>query len=1307
MAYENYTENSEGFVGFSGHLEHFNPQFGIVKLGENRATGFGVFAGFTGTDSGSTRHVVNLPPGLRSSGYVAVIFENGEPVLKMYKGTALIAAGDTVTYNGTTATAASFIGFPSDTHWQNPTYWVTVEGGTTTGGGIDFQDENGNALGDASTATLQITGTTNEVEVTSGVSSDIATYTIGLPDDVLIAGTLGVTGATSLSSTLSVSGVSTFNADVDLENNNILDVRQIELSAISPRTATTDINFNLRNGSENALEFVNADNPGVVYMSIRTTQSNLDGVHIDRDFYIDNLQTSLSADVIVKNADGKLFFRTLNSALLTGGDINVTNTDLSAQFPMQLTGAASNIISIADNHFLRKNINETTTGTFTAAGLRTSGNLLVGATGSETFHRDSLPVANQENFHLLMLDDEQVDGEFTDRVKRKQVFATGIFNSGGLNIQSDTDLVAGQNLSFGTGTQANVLNVEDVVRTDLTTSDYQFVKTPLKVGAEDVTGSDAIMQVTNVVPNSGTITTREFLKFNDGASNGPGTNSFKRINFTTGGTSVPALVINNDDTDAGLNAPFIMTDGVASDFSGVGKVVAMNRAGFGDLTGSGGEGVFPHFTSNSQTKVMFAGVGNETSVYFGGGSSGNNTQVIVGPHVTWNFQGTVTNNNTVGTTVNVPYHELGGGTALNNMPMGIFDTYTDHAGNTTTARSFAISPTTIALQLGSTNANTPLIQASGNQAKQQAEIFVASSVTDADTNSPTIGTKEHLPLRIGALAINTPVVGAYDSFNSTYSGGSNPFQQNFVEGILQTMVLASGQSAPTQEAHMLPTVSAVRELVDSITVTPFSTSEEFRTLNYGLGTTAFTGTSGADETFTGVPSLEVFSDTGSNAYDDATSNALTNNEAIVVKTSSGFSHINPIGLGLALQDDFTANRPAAIGFLTGTKDIFKGTSLRAVIDMMLRPPLETTTQILYNGSAANVFFETGYQVDNQYVVSVGSVENAGPGPTLSDATLTVSKTTSNIALASVATGVEGTSASVTTTGTWLGGNTSGTVNVTLDLDEGGEIAQANNPVILSNNTSLEGFFKLTATVPNLDASQPSEEDSHQINIVHRSFVICSDFDWTTAIEQGTLTPASTYGDGNTYFAANGTTSSVTQGTGTNEAGHVWLAASQGEADSITSVFTPITGGASYQSIDGSETSFSNLEHRTPSTAGGAATDLSTYGGRLMPGGELRNPSNDDMLKGNFFSSAAHNSGNNFFYLVVPASLFTSDSEAVTAQFQTAGGTLAGVKIVMNSGGTAPADFFYTNQYGVQTKYTVFQAASPGSHPITQIMKMVV
>ena len=1312
MAYENYTQNSEGFVGFSGHLEHFNPQFGIVKLGDNRATGFGVFAGFTGTDAGSTRHVVNLPPGLRSSGYVAVIFENGEPVLKMYKGTALIAAGDTVTYNGTTATAASFIGFPSDTHWQDPSYWVTVEGGTTTGGGIDFQDEDGNALGDAATATLQITGTANEVEVTSGVSSDIATYTIGLPDNVLIAGTLGVTGAASLTSTLSVNGVSTFNADVDLENNNILDVRNIELTAISPRTATTDINFNLRNGSENALEFVNADNPGVVYMSIRTTQSNLDGVHIDRDFYIDNLTTSLSADVIVKNADGKLFFRTLNPALLSGGDINVTNTDLSAQFPMQLTGAASNVISIADNHFLRKNINETTTGTFTAAGLRTSGNLLVGATGSTTFHRDSLPIANQENFHLLMIDDEQVDGEFTDRVKRKQVFATGIFNSGGLNIQSDTDLVAGQNLSFGQGTQANVLNVEDVVRTDLTTSDYQFVKTPLKVGSESVTGNDAIMQVTNVVPNSGTITTRRFLELNDGSGGvGSGANVFKRMTmFGNTLTSLPALHIASADTDSGIDAPFIMTDGGINDFSGMGSLVAMHKVGFGDLSGSGGnESVFEHYAgSNSDTRVFFSGFPGETTIRFGGGTAAANTTVVVGPHVNWNFQGTVTTNNTVGTTVNVPYHELGANTTNGTMPMGIFDTYQDHAGNSTTARSFAILPVSNNLQLGTTASNTPLIQASGNQSKQQAEIFVASSVTDADTNSPDIGTKEFLPTVIGALKIQHPLTNAYSSLQGNYQAAT-PFAGGFAEGILNSMVLTAAQSqlAQPHEAHLLPTVSAVRELVDSITVTPFSTSEEFRTLNYGLGTTAFTGTSGADETFTGVPSLEVFSDTGSNAYDDASSNALTNNEAIVVKTSSGFSHINPIGLGLALQDDFTANRPAAIGFLTGTKDIFKGTSLRAVIDMMLRPPLQTTTEILYNGSADNVFFESGYQVDNQYVVQVGSVENAGPGPTLSDATLTVSKTTSNLALASTATGVEGTSASVTTTGTWLGGATSGTVNVPLDLDESGEIAQASNPVIVGSNTSLEGFFKLTATVPNLDASQASEVDTHQINVVHRSFVICSDFDWATSILAGTLTPASTYGDGNTYFAADGTTSSVTQGTGTNAAGHVWIAAAQGEADAITSVFTPITGGASYQSIDGSETSFSNLEHRTPSTAGGATTDLATYGGRLMPGGELRNPSNNDMLIGNFFCGPTHNGGNNFFYLVVPASLFTGDSEAVTAQFQTSGGFNAGIKIVMNANESAPADFFYTNQYGIQTKYTVFQGASPGSHPITQIMKMVV
>ncbi len=821
----------------------------------------------------------------------------------------------------------------------------------------------------------------------------------------------------------------------------------------------------------------------------------------------------------------------------------------------------------------------------------------------------------------------------------------------------------------------------------------------MKVGSESVTGSDAIMHVTNVVPLGGVISTRRFLKFNDGFSTGIGTNTFKRSNFSFGGTSVPSLQICNDDTDSGLDAPFIMTDGVASDFSGMGKVVAMNRAGFGDLTGSGGEGVFNHFDSNAETKVMFSGVGNETSVYFGGGSSGNNTQVIVGPYVTWNFQGTVVNNNTVGTTINVPYYELGAGTALNNMPMGIFDTYTDHAGNTTTARSYAILPANYPLQLGNQASDSPLVAGSGDVAKQQAEIFVASSVTGADTNSPTIGTKQYLPTVIGALKIDHPIADAYSSLAANYQVAS-PFAAGFVEGILNSMVLASGQgnTAQPHENYLLPTVAAVRELVDGVTVTPFSTTEEFRTLNYGLGTETFTGTGGADETFTGVPDLEIFSDTGSNAYDDAASNALTNNEAIVVKTASGYTHINPIGLGLALQDDFTANRPAAIGFLTNTKDIFKGTSLRAVIDMMLRPPLETTTGITYNGSGNNVYYENGYQVDNQYVVNIGSVENAGPGPALSDATLTISKSTSNLA-GTTATGVEGTSASVVYTGTtWLGATTSGTVNYSLDLNETGEIAEASNPVILGTNGSLEGYFRITATVPNLDASQPAETDSHQINLVHRSFVICSDFDWTSNIDAGTLTPASTYGDGNTYYAADGTTSATTQGTGTNQAGHVWIAAAQGEADSITDVFTPITGGTSYQSIAGSETSFSNLEHRNPSTAGGAATDLATFGGRLMPGGELLNPSSDDFLRGNFFSSASHNGGNNYFYLVVPNALFANESEALTAQFQTTGGINAAIKVVANAQGTAPADFFYTNQYGVQTKYVVFQAQAPGSHP---------
>ncbi len=751
--------------------------------------------------------------------------------------------------------------------------------------------------------------------------------------------------------------------------------------------------------------------------------------------------------------------------------------------------------------------------------------------------------------------------------------------------------------------------------------------------------------------------------------------------------------------------PSSMTDGVASDFSGMGKVVAMNRAGFGDLTGSGGEGVFPHFDSNAETKVMFAGVGNETSVYFGGGSSGNNTQVIVGPYVTWNFQGTVQNNNTVGTTVNVPYYELGANTSLGGMPMGIFDTYQDHAGNASTARSFAILPQDNILYLGSASANSPLIFAAGDTAKQVAEIFVASSVTGADTNSPSIGTKEYLPTRIGALSIASPITNAYSTYNSVYEAGT-PFNTGFVEGILQSMVLASGQTAPSEEAHMLPTVSAVRELVDAVTVTPFSTTEAFRTLNYGLGTETFTGTAGADETFTGVPALEIFSDTGSNAYDDAASNALTNNEAIVVKTDTGYSHINPVGLGLAMQDDFTANRPAAIGFLTAGADIFKGTSLRAIIDKMLRPPLQTSTTIQYNGASGNVLFETGYQVTNDYVVTVGSVENAGPGPSISDATLTLQKTTDNIAGTS-ATGVESTSASVVYTGNaWLQAATSGTVTFPADFDETGEIAQANNPLVLGTATDLVGHWKLSATVPNLDASQASQVDTHQISLRYRSFIICSDFDWRSNINAGTLSPSSTYGDGNTYYAADGTSSSTTQGSGTNQAGHVWLAGATSEGTS-TAWFTPITGGTTHQVIDGSETSFSNLEHDTPSTAGGAATDLATFGGRLLSGSELLNgATTNDLMKGNFYSSPQHNGGNNYYYIVVPDSLFASDADALASQLQTSGGTGAGIDIVKNNAGTAPADFFYTNQYGIMIKYIVYQSSSPGSHPLQALHELV-
>lgn len=1300
MAYENYTENSSGFVGFSGHLEHYNPQFGIVKLGENRTTGFGVFAGFDGTDAGDTRYVKNLPPGLRSSGYVAVIFEAGEPVLKMYKGTAVIAAGEDVTYNGVASTGAAFIGLPSDTHWQDPAYWVTVQGGTGGGGGggIDFQDENGDALGNDDTGTLQITGTTNEVEVTSGVASDIATYTVGLPDDVLISDTLGVGGAATLSSTLSVSGASTFNADVDLQNNNIVDVRNIELTAISPRTSSTDINFNVRNNSENALEFQNADNPGVVYMSIRTTQSNLDGVHIDRDFYIDNLQTSLSADVVVKDADGKLYYRTVNEQLLQGGDLNISSTDLSASYPVQLTGAASNVISIAPNYYLRKNVTETTTGTLTAGGLRTNGAFILGATSQSTIHRDSLPVANTENYHLLMIDDEQADGDFTDRVKRKQVFATGIFNQGGLSIQSDTDLVAGQNLSFGTGGQSNVLNVEDVVRTDLTSQDYQFVTTPLKVGASAVNGGDALMHVTNVVPSGGAISTTRFLKFNDGSQNSGGTNIFKRGAYTVGATTVPFFAISNGDTDTGLNAPFMITDGDASDHSGLGKIVAMNRAGFGDLTGSQGEGVFNHFDSptNSETKVMFSGVGGETSVYFGGGTSGNNTQVVVGPYVTWNFQGTVINNNTVGTTINVPYYELGAGTALSNMPMGIFDKYTGADNTADRVRSYAILPATIPLQLGSITADTALLENNSGLpvAKQSAQIFVADSVTGADTNSPTITSQRFLPTRVGALSIVSPVANAYSTYNSVYEA-ANEFQQGYVEGILQTMILASGQSAPAEEAHMLPTVSAVRELVDAVTVTPFSTTEEFRTLNYGLGEHTFSGTNGGDETFAGVPDFEIFSDTGSNAYDDATSNALTNNEAIVVKTSDGYSHINPIGVGLAVNDDYTVNRPSAIGFLTAGADIFKGTSLRAIIDKMLRAPLQTVVDVIYNGSGNNnQYFETGYPITDTFQVEVEQVQNAGPGPAITDAQLNLSKTNDNL-FGSIDTGIDGTNTSLSLVGAaWYGTTTTGTATFDADFAQSGEIASSGNRLRLGTTTSLSGYWRLSASVPNLDASQSAATASVQLNAYYRSFAVSSDFDWTSQIAAGNIGAGTPY-PGGTGILANGTLDA----TGATDSFMYWLAGAQEETGATTGD-NFYFGGTGYNAIQISETVFSQVDRITP-TGSTLAADVSSFGGYLMHGSNIRNATNPlKFFRGNVYTSSVWNGGGNYLYILVPAVLFGSESEAIEAQFVNTGGVDQVLKIVMSNNGTSVEQFNYTNQYGISYKMYMYQAANPGSHPLS-------
>lgn len=1291
MAYENYTENSAGFVGFSGHLEHYNPQYGIVRLGENRATGFGVFSGFTGNDVGSTRHVTNLPPGLRSRGYIAVIFEAGEPVLKMYKGTAVIAPGEDVTYNGVTSTGAAFIGNPSDSHWQDEAYWVTVEGGTVTGGDINFQDENGDALADA--GTLQITGTPNEVDVTAGVTAEIATYTVGLPDDVIIAGTLQVGGATTLNSTLTVQGLSTFNNTVDLQNNNIVDVRDIELTSISPRTASTDIKFNVRNGAENALEFVNDSNPGVVYMSIRTTQSDLDGVHIDRDFYIDNLTTSLSADILVKGADGKIYYRSVNDQLLQGGDINISATDLAATYPVQLTGAASNNITIAPGYFLRKNVNETTTGSLTAGGLRTSGLLQAGPTSEIEFHRDALPEAYVENFHLLMLDDEQADGDFTDRVKRKQVYVTGIFNAGGLSIQQDTDIVAGLNLSFGTGSQSNVLNVENVVRTDLVSTNYQTVTTPMRVGYSSVANGDALLTVTNSTSGGELVTAGDFLKLNDTRSGSTGFNLFRRETFTTLSTPVPGLHISSDDTDQGVAAPIIITDGTASDFANMGAMTLMNKVGLGRTIGiSGAEGAAEILSGNAQTKVAIAGTPGEVSVQFGGGSAQANTQVIVGPYVEWNWQGTQVNNNVTSVSIDVPYYELGAGTSLSNMPMGIFDNHTGADNVANRARSFAIVPATVSPQLGTVATSNALIEVGGGTPfiKQAAEVFVADSVTGADTNSPSIGTKHYLPTTVGGLKIQSPILNAYSSYSANYEAVS-PWQSTYVEGILNSMVLASGGAAGSHESYLLPTVAAVRELFDTVTTTPFSTSEESRTLNYGLGTQVFTA---ATETFSGVPSLEVFTNTGTNSYDDPVSSALTNNESIVVKTSSGYSHINPVGIGLAVQDDYTVNRPAAIGFLTSTADIFKGTSLRAIIDKMLRAPLQTTLDVIYNGSGANnQYFETGYSITNTFEVEVTQVENAGPGPTISDAQLNLSKTNSFLT-GSVDTGINSTGATLNLVGaSWLGATTSGTATYSADFAQSGEVASSGNLLQLGATTSLTGYWRLSASVPNLDASQNAATSSVQLNAYYRTFAMSSDFDWATQVSLGNISAGTPY-PGGTGVLADGTLDV----TGATDAFMYWLATAQEETGATTSD-TFAFGGTGYNAIQISETVFSNVDRVTP-TGSTLAADVSSFGGYLMHGNNVRNQTNTlKFFKGNFYSSPFWNGGGNYLYILVPTVLFGSESEAIAATFVNTGGIDQVLKIVMSQGGLTAEQFNYTNQYGISYKMYMYQAGNPGSHPL--------
>lgn len=230
-------------------------------------------------------------------------------------------------------------------------------------------------------------------------------------------------------------------------------------------------------------------------------------------------------------------------------------------------------------------------------------------------------------------------------------------------------------------------------------------------------------------------------------------------------------------------------------------------------------------------------------------------------------------------------------------------------------------------------------------------------------------------------------------------------------------------------------------------------------------------------------------------------------------------------------------------------------------------------------------------------------------------------------------------------------------------------------------------------MPNLDASQNAATASVQLNAYYRTFAMSSDFDWSTQVSLGNINAGTPY-PGGTGILADGTLNA----SGATDAFMYWLAGAQEETGATTGD-TFAFGGTGYNAIQISETVFSNVDKVTP-TGSTLAADVSSFGGYLMHGNNVRNQTNTlKFFKGNVYTSPFWNGGGNYLYILVPSVLFASEQEAIAATFVNTGGIDQVLKIVMSQGGLTAEQFNYTNQYGISYKLYMYQAANPGSHPL--------